>query len=225
MKKSYLLEYVHHRQCQSGFTLIELLIGIVISSIVMSGLYLVFVGQQSAFKGQEQMIDMQQNLRSGMYFMLKEIRMAGYDPYGTSGAGITNAGDGSYGNPLRFTLVSDSDSDDNDNDGTIDEKGELKTIEYQLFDAYGTGAINIGRKEDNGNYLVISENISPPDNIAIPPIPKLFIYLDRNGMETAILSDIKSIVVSVTATPPPNREDYSNSATRTLTSAVKCRNL
>jgi len=62
-----------------------------------------------------------------------DIRMAGYDPYGTKTAAITNMGDGSDGTQkLIFTLVADDDTIDNNGDSVVDEVGELNTIEYKL---------------------------------------------------------------------------------------------
>ena len=62
----------------NGVTLIELLIALVLSSILTAALYRVFISQQNAYTVQEQVADMQQNVRTAMGQMTKEIRMAGY---------------------------------------------------------------------------------------------------------------------------------------------------
>ncbi|MBN1932201.1 MAG: prepilin-type N-terminal cleavage/methylation domain-containing protein [Desulfobacterales bacterium] len=82
-----------------GFTLIEMLIAMAVASIVMTAIYSAFDSQQRTHTTQQQVVDMQQNIRSALYLMGREIRMTGYDP-----------------------IVSDG--IDNDSDGSIDEAGE-----------------------------------------------------------------------------------------------------
>jgi type IV pilus assembly protein PilW len=63
---------------RNGVTLIELLIALVLSSILTAALYRAFIGQQKTYTVQDQVTDMQQNARTAMGQMTKEIRMAGY---------------------------------------------------------------------------------------------------------------------------------------------------
>ena len=65
---------------KKGVTLIELLVALVISGIVVAGIYRVFTAQTRAYTVQEQVVDVQQNIRSVMELMLRDIRMAGYKP-------------------------------------------------------------------------------------------------------------------------------------------------
>ncbi len=62
----------------TGFTLIELLIVLAISSILIVSLYRTFVSQQKIYSVQEQVVDMQQNIRIALSRMTRELRMAGY---------------------------------------------------------------------------------------------------------------------------------------------------
>lgn len=62
----------------AGVTLIELLIALVISSILVAGIYRVFIHQQRTYKTQEDVADMQQNVRVAINRMIREIRMAGF---------------------------------------------------------------------------------------------------------------------------------------------------
>ena len=204
-----------------GFTLIELLIAMAITGIVSAGIFSAYHSQQNAQLSQKQAVEMQQNLRAALYIMTSDIRMAGYAPDGTYSAGITKIGDGSNGQPLGFTFVelADSDGIDNDSDGTIDEPGELKlqTVEYDLYDAYGDGDSDIGRKQGAASRQAIAENIQTLQ----------FVYLDSSGIVTANLSDIRSIQIIIVATTDSNEIDYTNGKNnhRTLTTIVKCRNL
>jgi prepilin-type N-terminal cleavage/methylation domain-containing protein len=62
---------------RKGLTLIELLIVLVISSLLIAGIYRTFIHQQHTYTVQEQVVDMQQNVRIAINQMVREIRMAG----------------------------------------------------------------------------------------------------------------------------------------------------
>ncbi len=61
-----------------GVTLIELLIALVISTILVAGIYRTFIHQQKTYATQEQVADMQQNVRVAINRMIREIRMSGF---------------------------------------------------------------------------------------------------------------------------------------------------
>lgn len=63
---------------KDGLTLIELLIALVVSSILIVGLYQIFISQQKTYTVQDQVADMQQQIRVAIDQMTREIRMAGY---------------------------------------------------------------------------------------------------------------------------------------------------
>jgi type IV pilus assembly protein PilW len=69
----------------AGFTLIEIMVSLVISSLVIAGVYGVYTIQQRSYTVQEQVSEMQQRLRSALDFMTRHIRMAGYDPENNCG--------------------------------------------------------------------------------------------------------------------------------------------
>lgn len=76
----------------SGFTLIELMVAMVVALIVLASIYQAYQTQQKAFTTEQLVVDMQQNARSAMTLMKREIRMAGYRPAASDG--IDNDGDG-----------------------------------------------------------------------------------------------------------------------------------
>jgi prepilin-type N-terminal cleavage/methylation domain-containing protein len=78
-----------------GFTLIEFLIALVIMSILVAALYRTFIGQQKIYNIEDQVVDMQQNVRWSISQMVSKIRMAGY------GGNIL----GSFGNVNGFTNI------------------------------------------------------------------------------------------------------------------------
>jgi len=61
-----------------GLSLTELLVALVISSILTAAVYRTFMSQQKTAMVQEQVVDMQQNVRSAISRMMREIRMAGF---------------------------------------------------------------------------------------------------------------------------------------------------
>jgi type IV pilus assembly protein PilW len=64
---------------KKGITLIELLVALVICGLVIAGIYRVFVAQTKAYTVQDQVVEVQQGIRSAMEILLRDIRMAGYD--------------------------------------------------------------------------------------------------------------------------------------------------
>ena len=63
---------------KDGVTLIELLIALVLSGLLTAVLYRAFISQQSTYTAQDQVAEMQQNVRIATVRMTKEIRMAAY---------------------------------------------------------------------------------------------------------------------------------------------------
>ncbi len=61
-----------------GVTLIELLIALAVSAIIVVALYRAFISHQRSYAVQEQVADMQQNVRVAINKMMREIRMAGF---------------------------------------------------------------------------------------------------------------------------------------------------
>ena len=63
---------------QKGLTLIELLVAMTITGILGAGIYRTFVGQQHTYEVQDQVVDMQQNVRMAISRMTRELRMGGF---------------------------------------------------------------------------------------------------------------------------------------------------
>ena len=62
---------------KSGFTLIELLIALVLSIVIVGAVYATFNSQQKSFSLTNQKMDMQQQGRAAMNFIMRDLRMAG----------------------------------------------------------------------------------------------------------------------------------------------------
>jgi prepilin-type N-terminal cleavage/methylation domain-containing protein len=63
---------------QNGVSLIELLVALVISIFLIASIYWIFIQQQKTFTTQEQVVDIQQNIRFAISIMMREIKMAGF---------------------------------------------------------------------------------------------------------------------------------------------------
>ena len=199
---------------RSGFTLVELLISLTLVSLVMTAVYSSYRSQQKTYLVQNQMAGMRQNIRAALYYMERELRMAGCDPTGNAGAGVVIAND----NTIQFTMDitgGESDLKDNDSDGTIDEAAEdiypdgLTTgtdedITYALNDNNADGDTDLERT-DNGVTRLIAENIDALD----------FVYLDKDSAVLAAPvadpSDIRAVQITEVARTEQGDSDHSNS--------------
>jgi len=212
---------------RQGFTLIELLVAMAMAGIVMGSIFSVYYSQQKSYVVQEEMSGMQQNLRAALYIMAKEIRMAGCDPTGMAGAGITTAGT----NTISFTMDLRGKDIDDPPDGDTADLNE--SITYALYDFGGDGDMDLGRDIGSGNSPV-AENIDVIN----------FVYLDRDGNPTASLSRIRTVQITIVARTGRNIRGYTDNNTYTnlqgatifgpagdnvrrirLATNVKCRNL
>ena len=209
---------------EQGFTIIELLVGMVIFLLALTAIYSTFQAQHKSYLMQQEVAAMQQNLRAAMFYMQREIRMAGCDPTGDANAGIVTANSDS----ISFTEDVRGDSAGSDPDGALDDPNE--NITYNLDDSDGDG---IDDELDRNNQTV-AQNIDALN----------FVYLDANGIETAVLADIRSVEITIVARisrplrDSPNNREYFNQrntqilsaqgdrySRKRLTSAIKCRNL
>jgi len=74
----------------TGTTLIELIIALVLSSILISGIYGLLISQQRAYSAQDRVVAIQQDARAALTIMTKDIRMAGFLVGSGGGAGFSD---------------------------------------------------------------------------------------------------------------------------------------
>ena len=77
LSKGNIPTWMRSLRCQ-GFSLVELLVVLAIISIVMGGIYSVFVRSNRVYISQEEVVAAQQEARSALDILGREIRMAGY---------------------------------------------------------------------------------------------------------------------------------------------------
>jgi len=207
-----------------GFTIVELLIAVAIAGIVMGGIYSVYLSQQSSYAAQTQVTALEQKVRAAMYFMQRDISMAGCDPSGRANARILTAD----ANSIRIT-------EDLNANGDPGEYNEDIT-----YDLYTSGGIQkLGRKSPfPAHNQPVAELVDALD----------FVYLDAEGnvLPTPVSDpkQIRSVQITLVVRadePDPqfsNTTIYRNQAgtplfgpandhfrRRLMTAEVLCRNL
>jgi len=158
-----------------GFTLIELMVALALTSIIMAGIMAAYISQLKSHVTQQTIVEMQQNLRSAMQHMEKEIRMAGYDdPNKASVASLTTV----LANTFGFTM-------DLNDDGDVSDPNE--TVLYTL--AANTSGIQCLMRNTGGGNQPIAENIEALN----------FVYLDRFRVPTNVAIDVRSVQITIVA--------------------------
>lgn len=153
----------------AGFTLIELMIAIAIFSLVITGVIGAYWEQLRSHNTQQQILEMQQNARAAMHYITRELRMAGYDPTGSSGAGLTPDNAVRTSATFSMDITGGEDDDiDNDDDGTTDEADEAiygngDTVADSEEITYALVNSQIIRTDQAGNDQVLADNIDALD--------------------------------------------------------------
>ncbi|MCK9365160.1 MAG: prepilin-type N-terminal cleavage/methylation domain-containing protein [Syntrophales bacterium] len=168
-----------------GFTLVETIIAMAVGMIVLATLYSLFSAQNQAFSVQEQIVDMQQNARSGMDLMLRDLRMAGYNPEkinswisGTK-PGLTGASSDSVSYAADLNANGDT---------TATSSNPAENITY---DMYNEGGISYLARTANGFRRAVVRNL---ESLALA-------YYDQAGNElsaTPSLAAVRKIRVTIT---------------------------
>ncbi len=195
------------KQQVSGFTLIELLVAMVVATILMGMVASSYWAQTVSSRSQREMVGMQQDLRTALYFLKRDFMMAGYDahkndqavPPGTRPVPpwVTLTGVDANGNAtVRFLYNADNDGVDNDGDGITDELDEMETVHYELYDS-GTDADT--DEDDLRRSQVVPNNVAIAGNIE----EMEFFYTLNDGTQPApgtVLADpddIRAVGISL----------------------------
>jgi len=165
----------HNRRKEHGFTLVELLVAMAMTAVVMAAVYSLYKTQQDSYIAQDQVVEMQQNVRASLYQMARDLRMAGFNPQRAPNVGgfVTQLPDDGGGttttNSTNIALTIDKDSNGVSN-GVIDIDADDEQIAYRLDNA--TSALQKFRVSDD-TWQTVADNISAVD----------FVYLDLNGTD------------------------------------------
>ncbi len=217
MRKNKIL-FPLFRKTSNGFTLVELMITVAISGVIIAAIYSAYITQQRIYLAQEQVAEMQQNIRAAINMMAREIRMAGCDPTRAAGAGITTASVGQ----ISFTQDTNGDTDTTDSGERIDYG--FRVADDALRDgvpdndADGDGvpdAVSLRRQTYGptgvgSGYQAIAENIQGLESR----------YLDSANAVTATPADIRSVQISILACAGRSDQNFTNTTTYTTASGV-----
>jgi type IV pilus assembly protein PilW len=196
----------------SGFTLIELMLAMTIMLLVMSAIYTTFQAQTRSWTTQQEIANMQQNLRVALYNLESSIRMAGYDPQNSRAFGFVSnfpmapfSADGATtdADDIAFTV-------DADNDKTIDGNSN-ELVAYRLNPTTNELEVYDTTIQADGAWQTVAQNIRSV----------VFTYLDENNAVTTNLSNIRTVQITLTA----KSGRASVTSTRSITSRVRCRNI
>ena len=163
----------HNSSKEHGFTLVELLVAMAITAVVMAAVYTLYKTQQESYIAQDQVVEMQQNVRASLYQMARDMRMAGFNPQRAPNVGgfVTQLPDDGGGttttNSTNIALTIDKDSNDVSN-GVIDIDDDDEQIAYRL----DNNRLEKFRVSDD-TWQTVADNISAVD----------FVYLDLNGTD------------------------------------------
>lgn len=180
-----------------GMTLIEITVAMAVTFIVAGAIFATYRTQQMTHLTQRALVEMNQNIRAAVYYLSRDIRLAGSDPTWGSGAG---------GGANSLILVANQNSfqfeSDLDRSGAIDAANE--TIRYAL-NAQG----HLGRATGAGALQTIAENIEAIDfeyfgYSAAPPLNLVSQNPDTGGggpynVSAANLGNISFVRVTIVA--------------------------
>lgn len=188
-------------QFKSGFTLVEMMIALALSAIAVLAVFTYSSMSLRTFGNQERVANVQQSVRAALDMMVRDIRMAGYDPSAfssgpSSGIGILAASE----NMLQFTVDLNADN--------VDNKG-LENLTY-FFES----ATNRLRFKEGGKAY--------PQTFVDHVSALKFEYLNANGGPAIELREIAAVIVTLTVEEKNQKGDM---VRRTLSTRVNCRNL
>jgi type IV pilus assembly protein PilW len=156
-------------QEEDGFSIVELLVALALTGIVMVAVYKSLSSQQKVYVAQDEAVSMQQDLRAVMEIMVKEIRMAGYDPTSSKQFGfisLPSPGSPGFGRSISSDSIAFYADAENPPNGIVDSS-DSEQIAFRLnVDQSGRALAsgvrdNVLRKYSTGaiRWQPLAENI------------------------------------------------------------------
>jgi type IV pilus assembly protein PilW len=189
----------------AGFTLIELLVSMLIGLMVLAGVATTFTVHTRQNTAEEQIAQMQQNVRAALDLMVREIQMAKYNPLASAFP------TGTYG--VTYSATQLQIQADMDGSGVLStttcDPADGTTMENIIY-AWDSANLRITRRCGSGGTAeVLADNITDFN----------FSYYDANG--TAVSSsansgNIRKVTINITGrTAKPDPSYTSNGGYRT----------
>lgn len=212
-----------------GITLIELLIALVIFGTLVGGIYRLFVNQTQAYAIQDQVVEVQQDIRSAMDMILRDLRMAGFQTSTFNSSVISNS-------PIVYPL--------NDNSITVNYEclGGVSPTTCTVTYTFAGGRVTHTSIQtpvagppvtttdtilENVGALTFTYGIDQDGDGKIDDIDGNGVIDERDFVSAANVGTAKVLAVRValTAMPSPvNPEVTTRVSPRTLASAATLRN-
>ena len=219
----YRAQFTSFPSNEVGLTLVELMVAMAISLFIVATIFSAYLSQQRTKISQDQVVEMQQNLRGAFFILQRELRMAGLDRLETAEAGIVTAtrNEITYtqdidpeGNPKVIPPIGPGDGKkikdppdvpgemvrfvfqpaiDTNKDGQ-DDKG-VAPLRRDIFN--GSGLVTIADNIAALEFCYRTEKMAPSDPCTISP---------ANGE----LDRIRSVTVSILARASNPDPDFSN---------------
>lgn len=181
---------LNHKK-SAGFTLMELLVAMAIGLVVIASVAGTFTVQTRQNSAEEQIAQLQQNVRGALDLMVSEIQMAGYKPAGGTFNGVQT----STSTTLRIKLDLNSSGVETD-DATDD-------ITYAFNNSTG---ILTRTLINSGSSATLADNLTA----------FTFTYSDANGASTTTTTAVRKITINMTArTAKPDPSYTTNGGYRT----------
>jgi type IV pilus assembly protein PilW len=204
---------------KKGVTLIELLVVLVICGIVIGGVYRVFISQTKAYTVQDQVAEIQQDVRGAMEIMVRDIRMAGFQSRSFGSAAIADS-------PIVTPLSNNSIT------VNYEYNSSINTVTYALEGTDLTRTATGGVKEtllNNVTTLDFRYGIDANEDKVIDGINGATgVIPDSAFVQAAGVGTAKVFAVRITLTANPSSPDPDVTkvvSPRTLTSVVTPRNM
>jgi type IV pilus assembly protein PilW len=190
---------------------VEILVALAIMGIVLEAVYGSLISTNRSYHTQESVVDTQQRARAGIDFIGRDVRMAGFDPLGTAGAGIEVA----TATKIRITS-------DRDMNGVVDDDDGISTRNEERVTYSFSGSTLFRQLYENTSH----EQSQQP---MIDDVSALtFSYLDADGSNIAVpvltsnLETIRTVSISITCN---GQDAQGNTFSRVLNTRVICRNI
>ena len=144
-----------HIQNDNGFTLVELMVTVFLTAIAVISIYRGYTAFSQAADAQQQVMEMQQNLRIGMTWLAADIRRAGMNEDGEDVASFMCDEVPTNDTSIEFSmdLLGGDTAADDDDDGLTNEEDESR--------------IGDGDTEDDGEkiiYYLAASSLDPTTN-------------------------------------------------------------
>ena len=191
---------------QAGFTMLELIVAFAVATLFLMATFFIVDACLHSYRAQERIAGAQQDVRAGLDFMVRDIRMAGFDPRGVGAGILTDEADA-----IEFTM-------DRDMINNIDP-GFDEHITY-AYDAANNRILRSFPESGGGTHTdALIENVSA--------LSFEYVYYDNHGLiGTGVglgdLDEIKAVIITMTCR---DRDSQGGVFERTLTTTVKLRNL